>query len=101
VVYIDPYFDPKITLGSILVAGSMIVAASTSAATALLAWRDLNWRIKNAEKWQADHDKRAEQNDQILQELKDIVVRLDESMRSTTQRLQTVENVAFRRRGGG
>lgn len=95
-VFIDPYFDPKITLGSVLVAGSMIVAACTSAATALMAWRDLSWRIKNSEKWQDDHDKTCKQNDEILSELKEIVVELKAVAASSEKRLERVESAVFR-----
>lgn len=94
---VDPYFDPKITLGSVLVAGSMMVAAFTSATTALMAWRDLNWRVKNQEKWQVDHDLTCKQNDAIIDELKNVVVRLESISTSNDKRLERVESLVYRR----
>lgn len=96
-MYVDPYFDPKITLGSVLVAGSMLVAACTSAVTALMAWRDLNWRIKNSEKWQDEHDKTCKQNDAIIDELKEVCVKLEAISSANDKRLERVESLVFRR----
>ena len=42
------HFDGTVTLGSLIAAVSFIVMS-------LFAWRDLDWRMKNIEKWQAKH----------------------------------------------
>ena len=88
---VDPYFDPKVTLGSVLVAGSMLVAAFTSAATALLAWRDLNWRVKNSEKWQSDHEKSCEQNETIINQLREIVTEMKSMVANSDKRIERGE----------
>jgi hypothetical protein len=90
-IYVDPYFDPKVTFGSVLVAGSMLVAACTSAATGIIAWRDLNWRIKNAEKWQEDHEEACKQNDAIIARLESLVTETKSLVASSDRRIEMGE----------
>ena len=69
------HFDGTITLGSILSAVCFLFLAA-------VAWRDLNWRIKNLENWRKEHMVDADSRDELvrnsqlmLQHLKTLVER--------------------------
>ena len=67
------HFDGTVTLGSILSATCFLFLAA-------VAWRDLNWRIKNLEIWRKEHmidsdarDALMRNSEMMLQYLKTLV----------------------------
>ena len=86
-----PWFDPKVTLGNILVAASFLFAGLGQIAAALLAWRDINWRLKNVEEWQKDHEASCMKQDEILDEMRLAVRELTTLSGQHERRLGNVE----------
>jgi hypothetical protein len=72
-------FDTTINLGNILVAGSFILMA-------IIAWRDLTWRIKNLETWRREHMIDEEARDQIIARLDKIVAFIEREIQNRGKR---------------
>jgi hypothetical protein len=54
-----PHFDYTISIGNLITAFAFILCA-------VLAWRDMNWRVKNLEVWRKEHMVDADSRDQII-----------------------------------
>jgi len=52
-------FDGTITLGNIITALTFIFLA-------IIAWRDMNWRVKNLEDWRKTHEIDAHARDELI-----------------------------------
>jgi hypothetical protein len=52
-------FDGTITLGNIITALTFIFLA-------IIAWRDINWRVKNLEDWRKAHEVDAHARDELI-----------------------------------
>jgi hypothetical protein len=52
-------FDGTITLGNIITALTFIFLA-------IIAWRDMNWRVKNLEDWRKVHEIDAHARDELI-----------------------------------
>lgn len=59
-------FDWTISLGN-------IVAGLTFTIAAVLAWRDLVWRVKNLETWRKEHQVDADSRDKIIRRMDKIL----------------------------
>ena len=69
------HFDTSINLGNVLVAASFIFLA-------IVAWRDLTWRIKNLENWRSEHMIDSNARDSIIQRLDKIVAFIDREIKN-------------------
>ena len=61
-----PHLDPTITLGNIF----SVIAFTVMA---IIAWRDMNWRVKNLEVWRREHMLDADARDRLLQNIDKIL----------------------------
>jgi hypothetical protein len=73
------HFDTTINLGNLIVAGSFIFMA-------IIAWRDLTWRIKNLEVWRREHMIDSDARDQIISRLDKIVAFIDRELQNRGRR---------------
>jgi hypothetical protein len=64
------HFDWTITLGNVLASGSFAILA-------VIAWRDLIWRISNLEKWRQEHMIDADARDKILESVEKMITKFD------------------------
>lgn len=80
-----PHISSDISLGNIIAAASFLVAA-------VVAWRDLNWRIKNIEVWIANHTQTSKQTQDSLVYLRDAAISLKEIAAGQDRRLQILED---------
>jgi hypothetical protein len=95
----SPFFDPKISWGQILIAVSMFFAGMAQIITAVVAWRDLNWRIKIIEKWQADHEANCEKQDKTVDDLALAVQTFRTLTEQYERRFDSLERRGFGRSG--
>jgi hypothetical protein len=64
------HFDGTISIGNVLTTISFLVLA-------LVAWRDMNWRVKNLETWRKEHMVDADSRDAIIAKLDKVLDRID------------------------
>lgn len=62
-------FEPTISFGNVIWSLSCLVLA-------VAAWRDMNWRMKNMEKWQAITDEENKKRDAIITRLDKVLYHL-------------------------
>lgn len=79
------WFDPKVSLGSLII-------SLTFVGTALFHWRDVTWKIKNSQAWQADHEKEAGVQQAILSEVRDAVFQLKTLSEGQGRRITQLED---------
>lgn len=82
---IVPYFSREITLGNIFTVITFLVAA-------LMAWRDLRWRVDNLEAWKAAHEHSAMQAAQNIGMLRESIAKLTAIASGQERRLQMLED---------
>lgn len=78
-------FDPTISLGNLIVGLSFLAAA-------LLAWRDINWRVKNLEMWKEAHLHTAEEALRNITMLREAVVGIQKIAEGQERRIVMVED---------
>jgi hypothetical protein len=66
----DIHFSGEITLGSIL-------SSITFVAMTIVAYKDLQWRVRNLEVWRKEHMLDADARDNLLKSLSEIAVKLN------------------------
>lgn len=66
----DIHFSGEITLGSIL-------SSITFIGMTVVAYRDLQWRVRNLEEWRKEHMLDADARDSLLRSLSEIAVKLN------------------------
>lgn len=86
-----PTFDPTITLGNIFTVVAFLFAS-------LLAWRDLNWRVRNIENWKEEHLHTAEEALRNIGMLRDSVVKLTAIADGNEHRLRLLEEFRMQQR---
>lgn len=79
------HFNGDVSLGSILSVISFLVAA-------IVAWRDLNWRIKNLEEWKDIHYHSFAEVQANVALLREISSRLEQIAKGQERRLQMLED---------
>lgn len=60
------HFDWNVSVGNVFTATTFLIMT-------VIAWRDLNWRIKNLEIWRKEHMVDADSRDQIIQRMDKIL----------------------------
>lgn len=66
----DVHFSGEITLGSIL-------SSITFIAMTVVAYKDLQWRVRNLEEWRKEHMIDADARDKLLTSLSEIATKLN------------------------
>lgn len=56
------HFDSTISLGNVITGVLLIV-------TAILVWRDMDWRVKNLETWRVEHMVDSDARDELLKKM--------------------------------
>lgn len=60
------HFDWTISFSNLLTTGSFLFLA-------VIAWRDMSWRIKNLEEWRKEHMVDADARDQLIRKMEKIL----------------------------
>jgi hypothetical protein len=72
-------FDWTINLGNVIGGLACLLIA-------VRVWRDFHWRVKNIEDWQEKHDLHTEKQDEIIERLDRILIRMEQFIGMTDQR---------------
>lgn len=85
------HFDWTISLGNIITAGTFLVFA-------ILAWRDMDWRVKNLEIWRNEHMVDADSRDAIIAKFDHLIVKLEVTTDALDRAVRLMEQSDRRRR---
>jgi hypothetical protein len=77
-------FDPTITLGNAITIFTFVVLC-------VLAWRDLNWRVKIIEEWKSGHEHTTQQALQNITLLREATVKIETLANGQERRLEILE----------
>jgi hypothetical protein len=78
-------FDPTVTLGNSITIVTFLVLS-------VLAWRDLNWRVKILEIWKSTHEHTAEERERNIGMLREAIVKIEALANGQDRRLQLLED---------
>jgi hypothetical protein len=78
-------FDPTVTLGNALTVATFLVLS-------ILAWRDLNWRVRIIEAWKEAHQHTSEERERNISMLREAIVKIESLANGQDRRLQLLED---------